>query len=166
MQQNKGINLLSKDIIEKAKTSTGVMCPTCNRNIKAYKRTITPTMAVALIEIYKYYKYAENVTTDDYFKSKDVFFRLDPKMYADYTKLYYWDLIEPEGSHPTKFIKKRGSWRITENGIKFAQLEIALPKFATIYNKEVSEHETPAVMIDEILNNVGIDYKELINLIE
>lgn len=165
-KENKGINALdNKDLIKKASRYNGVECPSCKRKIKAYKRTITPTMAIALIEMLKFYRYKEGVTLGEYYTKEEFFTYLEPEMYVDYTLLYNWDLIEPQGNHPVKFIKKRGYWRITDNGIKFALMEVAVPKFAIIYNGEVSEHiTTPPLMIDEVLKNAGLDYYELIKL--
>ena len=63
-----------------------------------------------------------------------------------------------------KFVKNPGWFRISENGIKFAQREIAIPITAIVYNGNVDGHVlNPCETIDKILSDKGIDYNEVIN---
>ena len=57
-------------------------------------------------------------------------------------------------------------YALTENGIKFAQREIGVPKHCFVYNGEVDSHTTDFVTIDEILKSVNINYDELIGIDE
>ena len=68
-------------------------------------------------------------------------------------------------THPTKIIYKKGYWGLTENGVAFCQKEIAMPKYALVYNDFPYEHITSSyVMIDEILKDENLDYNELIKI--
>jgi len=66
-------------------------------------------------------------------------------------------------TRPDKIVFKRGFYALTENGIKFTQREIGVPKHCFVYNGEVDSHTTEFVTIDEILKSVNINYDELIN---
>ena len=54
-----------------------------------------------------------------------------------------------------KIIYKKGYFALTENGVKFAQREIGLPKFAYVYNDQVNNHSTNDFFysIDDILTS-------------
>ena len=64
--------------------------------------------------------------------------------------------------HPTKVIYKKGYYGITENGIAFVQKEVAMCKYALVYNNFAYEHNTIPVMINDVLKEAGYDYNELI----
>jgi hypothetical protein len=56
---------------------------------------------------------------------------------GNFTKLKYWDIIAPMpiGKKVNgKIVHKKGYFALTENGVKFAQREIGLPKYAFVYN--------------------------------
>ena len=58
----------------------------------------------------------------------------------------------PISSSEVKY--KRGWYCITENGMKFIQKEIGLPKYAFVYNKKAYEHQTnPYYMITDLIEN-------------
>jgi hypothetical protein len=55
-------------------------------------------------------------------------------------------------------------WRISENGIKYAQREIAVPVYAITYDGIVEGHQLqPYATIDEILEIDDNAYNELID---
>jgi hypothetical protein len=144
------------------------VCPTCNRTAKEYKRKLTPKMCVALIEVLKWYRHNPdtNITTLDYFNVKELF---KDRMFLsiDFSKLQYWDLVEAKGfMRKDKFIRNKGWYRISENGIKFAQREVAIPTIALVYDNVVNAHllnKESVKTIDKILAEEGIDYEQLIN---
>ena len=142
----------------------GIICEMCGRKAKEYRRKLNAKMCVALIEVLKYYRHTEGVDTLDYFNMSDLF-KDNPKLKNDFQKLQYWDLIEAKGKLiKGNFIKNVGWYRISENGIKFAQREVAVPITALVYNGVVQGHIlSPALTIDKILADVGINYEEIIN---
>lgn len=154
-------------IKKEARTNKGAICGCCGQKVKLYSRTITAEMCVALILIYKYYRHHPNAKTNEYYTKDDFFADIltdkDAKyIINDFTKLKYWDLIAPMPTHPTKIIHKKGYWGITDNGVKFVQREVAMPKYALVYNDMVDSHITKPVMIDDILEEAGFDYEELL----
>jgi len=141
-----------------------VVCPTCGRKAKEYKRRLTSSLCMALIEILKYYRYTENIELLDYFHIDDIF-KDKQKLKVDFPKLQYWDLIEAKGKMVKgKFVKNYGYYRISENGLKFAQREVAVPLFAMVYNNIVQGHQlNPYSTIDKILAEDEIDYETIAN---
>jgi len=176
----KGLNQLQgksdislKDEVERikkeARTNKGAICGCCGQKVKLYSRTITAEMCVALILIYKYYRHSPNAKTNEYYTKEDFFSEILTDKDAnyiinDFTKLKYWDLVAPMPTHPTKIKYKKGYWGITDNGVKFVQREVAMPKYALVYNDMVDSHITEPVMIDDILKEAGFDYEELLKI--
>ena len=166
-------DVLLKDEIDRikkeAKTNKGAICGCCGQKVKMYRRTITAEMCVALILVYKYYRHHPNADTSKYYTKEEFFMQIiDDKdtsyIINDFTKLKYWDLLAPMPTHPDKVIYKKGHWGLTDNGAKFVQREIAMPKYALVYNDMVDSHITEPVMIDEILSEAGFDYTELLKV--
>lgn len=125
-------------------------------NAKLKKQKLTRKMCLCLVYIYKHYRYSENVCETDYFPKKVLLQYLKdfPTIIKSFNDLVYWDLIAPMPTSPTEVKYKRGWYCITENGIKFIQQEIGLPKYAFIYNKKAYEHQTnPYFMITDLINN-------------
>jgi|TARA_R110000765_G_C18913462_1_gene605174 hypothetical protein len=150
-------------LIDNAKK--GVECPCCTQKVKLYKRTLSPIMCLALVEIYKFYKFHPNADLEEYYTKDDFFFNLEETwMYADFQKLMYFDCIEPMFTSKTDLVKKRGYFRITKHGIDFAQREIGLPTSCFVYNGEVEEHSTQFLTIDQILIQRGIKYDDIIKV--
>ena len=116
------------------------------------KKTLTIRLAICLVYIYKYYKYSGAELTD-YFKKKDLLIHLQKyeKTTRFFHHLKYWDLICQKPTHPTKVIYQKGYYGITENGIKFIQREIGLPKFAYVYNDFAYSHKPVPVMITDLI---------------
>jgi hypothetical protein len=143
----------------------GCVCPTCGRKAKEYKRRLTSNLCLALIEVLKHYRHSEKeVDLLDYFHVEDIF-KNNPRLKIDFPKLQYWDLIEAKGKMVGgKFVKNYGYYRISENGLKFAQREVAVPVFAIVYNNVVQGHQlNPYATIDQLLSEDQIDYEVVIN---
>ena len=156
---------IDNDFKLKVKNSSKfIICETCGRKAKEYKRKLTPKLCVALVEVLKFYRHTEGVDTLDYFHIHELF-KENPSLKVDFQKLQYWDLIEAKGKMVKgNFIKNYGWYRISENGIKFAQREVAVPVTAMVYNGIVQGHVlNPAMTIDKILSDAGINYEEIIN---
>ena len=59
---------------------------------------------------------------------------------------------------PTEVIYKKGWWGITENGIKFIQKEIGLPKYAEVYEDFAYNHIVEkSVMITDLIDDVELE---------
>ena len=145
--------------------SRGINCPTCGRTAKEYKRKLTANLCIALIEVLKWYRHnPKEVSELDYFNVNDLF-KNNQRLKVDFPKLQYWDLIEAKGKMvKNKFVKNYNMYRISENGIKFAQREVAVPLVAVVYNNIVQGHLiNPHATIDQILSESGYDYDSLIN---
>lgn len=142
----------------------GVICPTCGRKAKEYKRRLTSNLCIALIEVLKYYRHTDNVELLDYFHIDDIF-KENPKLKVDFPKLQYWDLVEAKGKMVKgKFVKNYAYYRISDNGLKFAQREVAVPIIALVYNNVVQGHQlNPYGTIDQILAEDNIDYELIAN---
>jgi len=125
-------------------------------NAKFTKRRLTRKMSLCLVFIYKHYRYAENVKETDYFPKKVLLQYLInfPQITKSFNDLIYWDLIAPMPISSNEVKYKRGWYCITENGMKFIQKEIGLPKYAFVYNKKAYEHQTnPYYLITDLINN-------------
>ena len=58
---------------------------------------------------------------------------------------------------PTEVKYKKGWYGITENGISFVQQEIALPKYAFVYNDFAYEHNPIPLMITDLLSKAELE---------
>lgn len=160
-----------KDTLEQSRVflqenaKKGVKCPCCSQKVKLYKRTLSPVMCLALINIYKFYKHNENADIDEFYTKDDFFFDSETWMYADFQKLYYFDCIAPKFTSTKDVKRKKGYWQITDIGIKFVQREIGLPNFCYVFNNEVEEHSTQFSTIEQILQSVGWEYDNLMKII-
>jgi len=154
-----------------AHNSKGTICGCCGQKVQLYKRTLTPQMAICLMYMLKFYRHSEKAVELHYYTKKDFFFEIMDKkklkyIVNDFTKLKYWDLIAPMPTSPDKIIYKKGYYALTENGIKFTQREIGVPKHAFIYNDMVDSHSTEFVTIDDLLKPTGITYEEFMGIKE
>jgi hypothetical protein len=84
----------------------------------------------------------------------------------------YFDLIEHKGRMDVKGKRKpkevvvvqKGFYRISVEGVKFAQRETAIPITAIVYNGKVEAHKLyPYKTIEEILSEAGYDYDTIID---
>ena len=159
-------------------TIKGKVCPCCGRLAKYYHRKLTATQCLALLHILKWYRYNENsVEIKDgqeifQFFQIDEMFKDNPKLKKDFTVLMYFDLIEHKGKMRTigkknpkeVVIVEKGLYRISLEGVKFAQRESAIPITAIVYNGKVEAHKLyPYKTIEEILTEAGYNYDDMLN---
>jgi hypothetical protein len=144
---------------------------------KLSTKTLTPNLCLALVLIYKFYRHCEDADSHHKYFSRSDFFNamgnrmslsyLDDKEYdniiRNYHRLKWWALIEPMPTDPDVIKYKKGFWKITETGIGFVQRELGMPKYALVYNDFAYKHivNSKYVMIDKALENIDIDYNEL-----
>ena len=158
------------EFIQKLRNSTkAIECPCCGRKAKFYNRKLNVKLCLALIHIVKYYRHHPSQPDQlDYFDYTELF-NMHPQLKVDFPKLQYWDLIEAKGAMKKRngqdvFVKETRMYRISENGIKFAQREVAIPLTAVVYNNVVKGHLiNPHATIDKILFDAGYDYDQVID---
>jgi|688.fasta_scaffold286036_3 hypothetical protein len=158
------------EFIEKLRNSTkAIECPCCGRKAKFYNRKLNAKLCLALIHIVKHYRHHPSQPDQlDYFDYTELF-KEHPSLKVDFPKLQYWDLVEAKGTMKKRkgesvFVKETRMYRISENGIKFAQREVAVPLTAVVYNNVVKGHLiNPHATIDKILADAGYDYNQLID---
>ena len=148
---------------EEAIKPKGAICSCCGSKVKLYKRTITYEMAICILYMLKFYRHSEKAVDFQYYTKEDFFEELiysnNEYVLSNFTKLKYWDIIAPmptgKKNKQGKIIYKKGYFALTENGVKFAQREIGLPKFAYVYNDQVNNHSTNDFFysIDDILTS-------------
>lgn len=119
---------LSKVIAdEKLAEGESFDCPTCGQHAKVYKRTITSSMAYALIQMYR-------AKGDEH-----GWFHL-PSVVGhggDAAKLAYWNFIEPKGGERADGSKRTGWWRITFDGEAFVRGTLFVRRYVHVYNGAV-----------------------------
>ena len=163
IQKHRDGNPLFDHLIKlEAKSSKGTICSCCGNKIKLYRRTITYNMAICILYMLKFYRYSEKAQEYQYYTKKDFFSELissgNEYVLENFTKLKYWDIIAPMPTGKKvngKIVHKKGYFSLTENGVKFAQREIGLPKYAFVYNDQVNHHSTNDFIysIDDILTS-------------
>jgi hypothetical protein len=122
----------------------GSKCPCCRQLAKLLPKSLTATLAAQFLLIYKYYV-KENIDPDVYFNVTEYFTVLGPKgsvLYkAKLTKgkafeaLRWWGLLEsrakdarPDGT------SKKGEYRITDLGVRFAAGSVKIPRRVFTFN--------------------------------
>lgn len=120
------------------RVEAGAHCPCCSQYAKVYARTVTSTMAYALICIYHYF--AENpeaswLHVPDYLTRVC---RVGPTVRGgDWAKLTAWGLLEMRELDREDGSPRNGYYRITEKGKEFVRGTIALPRYALFYDGRV-----------------------------
>lgn len=144
---------------------TGKICPICNLLVKEKKIKLNKKLCLSLIHILKYYRHTENIEILDYFDANELFLWQNCTLKRDLHKLLYWDLVEAKGKMVDGvFEKEKDMYRISSNGIKFAQREVGIPIYAVVYGSKVRGHQlNPNKTIDEILNVNSQTYEQLLS---
>lgn len=138
----------------------GVICPCCSQYVKIYERSITSSMAQALILIYKYFRAHQTekwLHVQDYLKKLDI---PAPVMSGDVSKLKFWGILLPQDGTRDDGSKRIGFYSITQKGREFVEGRITVPEKARIYNQRFLGFAGREVSIREILNE-GFNYADL-----
>jgi len=134
----------------------GCRCPCCNQFVKKYKRTITSSMALALIILYK--------SGDDFIHWGNL---IDEKGYSsvvnsgDKSKLVYWGLVEKKPATRYDGSNRNGFYKITLRGELFVKGEIQVSKHVYLYNDYCYGQSETLIDIKQALKN-KFNYYELI----
>lgn len=111
----------------------GGACPCCGQHVQVYRRSIYKRMAKCLIWLVSVY-------TGDWISLKGgPLFRG-----GDNAKLSYWHLIK---HHP----EDSDLYKPTKIGVRFAQRDLRLPKYAYVYDGMVQGFSKEKVNIDDCL---------------
>jgi len=136
---------------EKVERREGRNCPSCGRFLKIYHRKLSSSMAYALIRLYGLHAKFEK----EYFHVRDFY-----RERGDFAKLKFWGLVE-EAPNMSEDKKSSGLWKITDQGIRFAILEIRVPEYViTKWGSEALGFAGPAVTIEQCLRK-KFNYSEL-----
>jgi hypothetical protein len=132
------------------RAAAGISCPLCRQEVKVYRRKLDGSMCRSLIAFYRHgdrhqrgwSRYSDTLTQDGIGYHG-----------ADYGKLAYWGLLEPDPD-------RRGYWRVTELGLEFVRREATVPSHAVIYDSRCLRVDGDPV---EIVTCLGkkFDYWEL-----
>jgi len=114
------------------------VCPTCGHEERIYKRSINKTMVIGLLFLLRGAQ-----------QDSQAYWSLpagDPSHHRsrDTTRLRLWGLIEEELERREDGGRK-GFWRITPQGVRFARGITKLPKYALTLNGRVLGYDGPEV---------------------
>jgi hypothetical protein len=147
----------------------GTTCSCCGNKAEVKKHTLNINKAIALIEIVKFYRHHPDSDINKYYTKED-FFQGNLEEYGElfegFEELHLWDLMSRMPTRPDKVVYKEGYFGITENGIKFVQREIGVPKTAYSYNEENDSFESDFITIEDLINEAKLKYDDLIKVEE
>ena len=132
---------------------TGTLCPVCSRHYQARRRTITGSMAHALVAICQRVKVGDKFHLPSLLEAAAADDASWPsaRQGGDASKLYYWRLLE----RPTAQRGRRagaGIWILTASGLAFARGKYKVPRYAIIEARQLVGHEGGEVDIFDIID--------------
>ena len=153
----------------------GVECPCCLQRAQRYRRSITSSMAAALIHIHNYFLSEEKkakrteATPPEWLHVPGYLSRVYGGVGTrggDWAKLKYWQLLDPkedelraDGSH------RVGLWKITPNGRLFVRDALKVPKYVYLYDGQINGTEGPQIGIKDALKT-KFNYDQLMGFTE
>jgi len=142
----------------------GAECPCCKQYVKLYKRKLNSSMAYALVAIYKYFNANPN---DEWLHVPSYLSRIMSSATirgGDWSKLRYWKLIEAQKAIRDDGSERVGNYRITDEGKKFVQGLIRVPKHVYLYNQQpVKRRDEETTSIQDALGQ-DFNYNELMGI--
>lgn len=137
-------------VMQRALTEKEPRCPCCGQMAKVYRRKLYSTMAHDLIRLYQAGAGSDWVHVPSVLGYNG----------GDIIKCSYWDLIEEESVRRPDG-GRAGYWRLTEDGVEFANRRAKIRKYAIVYNGRCLALEGPYVDIVDCLGE-KFDYSRLI----
>lgn len=147
---------LRREFEDGTRQKGGTTCPCCGKHGQRYRRPISGAMAKFLIvfvrnservrerEGLSAFKWIELGKTTDKFQN----------ITRDYSKLRFWDLVEPHPDNPndpTGMRKSKGLWRPKELGVEFVHRRVTVVRWWWEWRSEREYSEGPQVTIDDCL---------------
>jgi hypothetical protein len=130
----------------------GTKCPCCYQRVALNPCSITTTMALGLLNLFKLTR-----DNNEPVHVKDLNISSSGGAFAQLSK---WGLIASYVNHD-KTKRTSGFWYITQKGEQFVTGQIKVPKKAYIYNNEVKAWDNITVDFKEAIKN-NFDYSEVI----
>lgn len=135
----------------RANMSEGVDCPVCTRNVKMYRRRLTPAMASAVRTSYRAHGTDWHRTANLWSRTED----------ADGQKLRYWGLVVPERDPKTNPKGRTGVWRVTDLGVEWLAGRVTVSSHALVFDSRCFGLVGDQVTFEDALNDDGFDLAEL-----
>ena len=142
----------------KQQYENGCICPACNQHVKMYKRKLTSTMAHVLLLFAKHVR--ENGNAFVKFQNVMDQLQVPTSQRADWQKLVYFKLIEPETVERGN--PRVGYYKMTNLGIEFANERATVPDHCKVYNGKVFGYGIQHTNIKKALKN-KFNYNDLMN---
>lgn len=124
----------------------GATCPCCHQFAKVYRRTMTASMAYALVLIYRHFTAAGPFATWLHvptYLSNVAQWSVTVRG-GDWAKLVHWGLIEERRDELREDGSSRTGWyRITSDGKLFVQRKLKVKKYVHIYDGQKLPREVP-----------------------
>lgn len=161
-----GIKEVSLQTIKMAKTKA-IRCPCCCQVVKFYKRSLTSSMAAALMHVHRYFEKNdadEWLHVEDYLKQLPI----SSAVRGDYGKLVHFKTLAGESLLIKKMglredgSDRNGYWKITSSGRAFVLDKVRVPKWVRLYCNKVYDVSGELIGIKDALRK-QFDYKELLN---
>lgn len=137
----------------RAHMSEGVDCPVCTRDVKMYRRRLTPAMASAVRTSYLHHGTEWHRTAPLWSRAED----------ADGQKLRYWGLVVPERDKATNPNGRTGIWRVTDLGVEWLAGRVTVPSHALVFDSRCFGLEGESLSFIEALNDDGFNLEELMS---
>lgn len=131
---------LLRDLVDE-----GHSCPVCRQFAKVYRRSITGSMAAALVTFYR------KVGTMRWAAAPVVLKARREWAGGDWGKLRYWGLVEEETDIRRDDGGRAGYWRVTIKGEQFIREQITVPRHALVYDGRCLSLEGEPVTIRQRL---------------
>lgn len=139
----------------------GVTCPCCNQFVKVYKRKITSSQCLALINLYKL-----SAVEDRFYHLTEFRKGVADTGSNDFSKLKFYGFIDKKELSESERLKgaKRASgyYRINDLGKRFVECKSTVKEYMFIFDDHFKGFAGKEISIIEALNN-KFNYKELMN---
>jgi hypothetical protein len=158
----KQTTLADAQSILRSHVRTGAVCPCCKQFAKVYRRKITSTMALGLVQVHKYFEnYPDGwLHVRSFLSDRRSTASLIALGGGEFGKLVHWSLVEAMPGDRSDGAKHNGFYRITEKGHLFVQGEITVPRYVYIYDSRRLGFSEELISIHEALGD-RFNYEEL-----
>lgn len=138
---------------EHAMKGKGAVCPCCRQVVQIDRKSITSSMAYALMVLYRE-KTLEWVNVSKYLDDMQKLGSLSKG--GDWARLCYWGLLKEQDGKSAK----KGYYQLTEKGKLFASGQVKVPKTALFYDGRLLGFTPGDTSIQECLGD--LDYASLL----